>query len=66
MKAVSTPITAKLAYTYREAAQQLGVCERLIWQAVKDGKLTAARFGRSVRIPAEALQDYVARSCERA
>lgn len=49
----------RLAFTYREAAQQLGVCERVIWQAVKDGHLQAARIGRSVRIPATALADYL-------
>lgn len=51
----------RLALTYREAAQQLGVCERVVWQAVKDGHLQAARIGRSVRIPASALADYLAR-----
>lgn len=51
----------RLALTYGEAAQELRVCERVIWQLVKDGHLQAARIGRSVRIPASALADYLAR-----
>ena len=54
----------RLAFSYREAAQQLGVCERSIWQAVKNGELAAARIGRSVRIPATALTDYLARKTQ--
>gem|GEM_PF-5768141 len=45
---VSTP--AKLAYTMKEAADQVGCCERLIWGFIKSGELKAARLGRSVRI----------------
>ena len=41
----------KMAVSYREAGQALGVCERVVWQLVKDGKLKAIRIGRSVRIP---------------
>ena len=42
--------TAKLAYTMREAGQQIGCCERLVWGFIKSGELKAARLGRSVRI----------------
>ncbi len=41
----------KMAVSYREGGQALGVCERVVWQLVKDGKLKAIRIGRSVRIP---------------
>ena len=51
----------KLALTYREAAASLGVCERTLWGMVRDGKLSAIRIGRSVRIPVQALQDFVQR-----
>ena len=49
MATVSTT-PAKLAYTMREAGQLAGFCERVIWQAIKDGHLKAVRHGRSVRI----------------
>ena len=43
-------VSMKLAYTMRESGQLTGFCERVIWQAVKDGDLRAVRLGRSVRI----------------
>ena len=58
VKVSTTP--AKLAYSMRESGQLIGCCERVIWQAVKDGELRAARIGRSVRIPATALAEYLA------
>lgn len=49
----------RLAVTYREAAQALGVCERTVFGLVKDEKLTAIRIGRSVRIPVKALEAFM-------
>ena len=43
-----------------ERAKSLGVCERAVWQLVKDGKLRAVRIGRSVRIPVQELNQFVA------
>lgn len=63
---VQESVTSRLAFTYREAAQQLGICERLVWQAVKEGELEAARFGRSVRIPATALAAFLVRRTQAA
>ncbi len=59
MKAVSTPITAKLAYSMRESAQLSSCCERVIWQAIKDGHLKAVRLGRSVRIMHDELVRFL-------
>lgn len=50
----------KMAVSYREGGQALGVCERVVWQLVKDGKLKAIRIGRSVRIPVSELERFVA------
>ncbi len=53
MAKVSTtpaPTPAKLALTMRESGQLASCCERVIWQAIKDGDLKAVRLGRSVRI----------------
>lgn len=49
----------RLAFSMREAAAALGICERSVWQAIKDGKLKAARFGRSVRIHRDELERFV-------
>ena len=49
----------RLAVTYGEAAKSLGVCERAVWQLVKDGELRAVRIGRSVRIPVTELNQFV-------
>lgn len=51
--------TGRLAYSMREAAQAVGVCERSIWQAIKDGRLKASKLGRSVRIRAEELDRFL-------
>ena len=49
----------RLAYSMREAAEAIGVCERSIWQAIKDGRLRASRIGRSVRISATELERFL-------
>ena len=49
----------RLAYSMKEAAAALGICERSVWAAIKDGRLTASRLGRSVRIRAEELDRFL-------
>lgn len=49
----------RLTVTYREAAATLGVCERVVWQLVKDRELKVVRLGRSVRIPVAELRRFV-------
>ncbi|MBI1311363.1 helix-turn-helix domain-containing protein [bacterium] len=62
MVATATPTDdrKRLAVTYREAGDALGVCERIVWQLVKDGELKAVRFGRAVRIPVAELERFIA------
>ena len=48
-----------LLLSYYEAAETLGICERAVWQLVKDGELRAVRIGRSVRIPVKELNQFV-------
>jgi excisionase family DNA binding protein len=55
----SGEVGTRLTVTYREAGDSLGVCERVVWQLVKDGKLKAVRIGRSVRIPVSELKRFV-------
>lgn len=49
-----------LVVSYTEAGKMLGVCSRVVWQLVKDGKLKATRIGRSVRIPIAELERFIA------
>ena len=56
----------RLAVTNRETGDSLGVCERVVWQLVKDGRLKAVRIGRSVRIPVNELERFVAESASAA
>ena len=48
-----------LAVNYTEGGRLLGVCSRVVWQLVKDGKLKATRIGRSVRIPVAELERFI-------
>ena len=45
--------------TYADAGKLLGVKDRTVWQLVKDGKLAAVRFGRSVRIDPSDLRAFI-------
>lgn len=49
----------RVAYSMREAAAAIGVCERSIWQAIHDGRLRASRIGRSVRISRVDLMQFL-------
>ncbi|MFT5322854.1 MAG: excisionase family DNA binding protein [Planctomycetaceae bacterium] len=57
----------KMAVSYRGASEALGVCERVVWQLVKDGKLKAFRCGkRSVRISITELERFIAEQTRQA
>jgi excisionase family DNA binding protein len=56
------PRIERLAYSMWEAAEAIGICERSIWQAIKDGRLRASRIGRSVRISAVDLEQFLEES----
>jgi len=49
----------RLAYSMREAAEAIGICERSVWQVIKDGRLKAIKIGRSVRITREELLRFL-------
>jgi excisionase family DNA binding protein len=51
--------------TYREAAKFLHICERSLWQLVKDGLMPCVRMGRSVRFDVRDLRAYVDQQKER-
>lgn len=52
----------RLAFSMREAAVALGICERSVWQAIQDGRLKASKIGRSVRIRADELDRFLRES----
>ncbi len=43
-----------------ELARQLGVSERFVWGEIAGGRLKAKKLGRLTKIPADALNDYLA------
>jgi excisionase family DNA binding protein len=49
----------RLALTYREASDALGVSERTVWSLVASKQLRAARIGRCVRIPRAELERFL-------
>lgn len=55
-----------LLMTVEEAAAQLRVSERTIWQLIANRELAVVRFGkRATRVTYQSLVDYVARHEER-
>lgn len=51
----------RLLYPYGEAAEQLGISQRVLERLVRDGELEAVPIGRRRLIPADVLADYVER-----
>ena len=59
-QASSQRLIDRLAYTYEEAAQLLGVSPRTAWGLCSEGKLRAVRVGkRSVRIPRAEIERFL-------
>lgn len=51
----------RILYPTDEVAQQLGVGMTTAKALIKTGELRSVKIGRSRRVPAEALQEYVRR-----
>ncbi len=51
--------SAALCLTYREAAQLLKCCERVVWGLVQSGEIRAIRLGRAVRIPRSEIERFI-------
>ena len=51
----------RLLLTVEEAAERLNIGRTLAWQLVHQGELPSIRLGRCVRIPWQALQDWIAK-----
>lgn len=48
-----------ISFSIRVAAEQSGLSERTLHNAIRDGRLTALRVGRRVLITTPALQDFL-------
>jgi excisionase family DNA binding protein len=59
MSALAEPVTA---YTDRQVAAALQVSKRTVYRLRKSGALREVRIGRAVRIPADALSEFLDRA----
>lgn len=49
-----------LAYSIKEASQQLGICERLMRELLKKNQVRSVRIGKRIVIPASELERLLA------
>lgn len=49
----------KLLFTAEESAEALGVCRSRVYDLMRKGELLSVKIGRTRRIPADALKQYV-------
>lgn len=54
----------RLAYRVSEAAEAIGVSRTTAYELIAANKLPAIRIGKSFRIPAEALREWVKRQTQ--
>jgi excisionase family DNA binding protein len=59
-------VTAQLLHTPEGAAEELALSRTKIFNLIKSGELRSVKIGRARRIPASALEEYVARLQEAA
>jgi excisionase family DNA binding protein len=52
----------KLAYSVKELSKLVGICERKIWQEIKDKKLQSARCGKRVFLTSRAVDEWLSRA----
>ncbi len=51
--------TNGLLLTPRQAARELAISERKLWQLTKDGMIPVVKLGRSARYPRQALVEWI-------
>ena len=65
MAAATIPQQEQLLLRPREAAQRLGISERLLWQhSAPRGPIPTTRIGNAVRYSEESLRGFIARQQE--
>lgn len=55
----ATTIPCRLAYSPAEGAEQLGISRAKFYELITEGTIPSVKIGRSRRIRAEALVDYL-------
>lgn len=56
-----SPPPTKLAFKIPEVAERLSVSPRSVWRLISLGELKAVRCGRSTRVSAESVEQFIAR-----
>jgi excisionase family DNA binding protein len=51
----------RLLYSKTDAAEQLGISERVLDRLIADGLVETVKIGRRRLVPHEALEDYIER-----
>ena len=51
--------TDRLAYRVTEAAERIGISRTKCYELIKAGKLPSVRIGGSVRVPVDALKQWI-------
>lgn len=54
-------MSATLLYKPEAAAAALGIGRSKLFELIAEGEIETVQIGRSRRVPAQALEDYVAR-----
>jgi len=57
-----SPVTDRLLLTYKQAGELLQVTDRTVYQIVRECRLPAVRFGRTVRIDRRDLEQFIQQS----
>lgn len=57
--ALNSQRTERLLLTVNEAAESLGLGRTKVYELISAGQIETVRIGRSVRIPAESLEEFV-------
>jgi excisionase family DNA binding protein len=53
--------TDRLAYRVPEAADAIGVSRAQAYELIKKNKIPSIKIGSSIRVPVDALRDWIAR-----
>jgi excisionase family DNA binding protein len=63
---VTEPEVPFLALRAREAAQALGISERLLWEWTNKGIIPHIRLGKAILYPVDSLREWLKREAEKA
>ena len=61
---MATEVTERILLRVPEAAEALGLSRAFVYELMAEGSLPVVRFGRAVRIPAQALRAWATAHAE--